>query len=932
MSKLGGAAAVALLLGVSPWVGAAGDPKAAKLYEDALTRYEKRDVAGAIIQLKNALQIDRNMLPVHVLLGKALLADSEVVGAEVAFTEALRLGVNRVEVVVPLAQSMMGQGKRQQLLDDPRFATAGLPAGVRMQMSLLLASVHADLGRPREALKAIEEARAAGPTVPDSWLAEVPVRVRARQFGEAAAAADKALALSPGSAEATYLRGSVAHTQGDLGAAVAAYGKALELQPKHLEALLARAGIAIDQNRVADAKRDIEAARQLQPKEPRALYMGAVLADREGNPSAAKAALADVTGLIDRVPMPFMRYQPQLLILAGLSHYGLGSSEKAKPYFEVVQRDQPGSPVAKLLGQIYLAEKNIDRAISALEGYLRAYPTDAQALSMLAGAHMSQGRHARATQILHDALKVQDKPALRTVLGLSLMKSGKAGEAYAELESAFARDPGQIQAGAALVGMYLRDKKTRKAVEVAESLVKRQPGQPGLLNLLGSARAQAGDLPKARAALEQAVKQDPAFVDARLNLARLDIQARQPEKALAGLNEILTIDEKHVPTLIEMGLLAESKGQVEEATLRLSKAADHSSPNDLQALFTLLEFHLRGGRYDAAGEVAKRLDAKAPEDVMVQIANARVALAGKNTELARTHLVKATRLANFDATLQTRIALLQLGAGDAKAAAYSLSKALQGDPGYLPAQALLGDAEVRLGEFAAAEARAREIVARHPKQAVGHALLGDVAAARGQSAAAVEAYRRAHQIEASTVSVLRLHRALALKDPAAATQVAEQWLKANPRDVAVRRVLADGYARAGNMPAARLAYEQLLKVAPNHVEALNNFAHVLLALKDVAGANRAAGQALAAKADAPHIIGTAGWMALKAGQTDRALQLLRDARLRDPANPELRYYLASALASAGRPGEAREELQAALRGGVTFASVKDAEALLKTLK
>ena len=50
-----------------------------------MLRYERQDIEGAIIQLKNALQIDKRMLPVQVLLGKALLANGQAVAAEVAF-------------------------------------------------------------------------------------------------------------------------------------------------------------------------------------------------------------------------------------------------------------------------------------------------------------------------------------------------------------------------------------------------------------------------------------------------------------------------------------------------------------------------------------------------------------------------------------------------------------------------------------------------------------------------------------------------------------------------------------------------------------------------------------------------------------------------------------------------------------------------------
>ncbi len=924
---------VAALLGASVCLALAADPKASQFYEDALVRFEKKDHAGAIIQLKNALKIDRKMLPVHVLLGKALLANKEVVAAEVAFNEALKLGVNRAEVVVPLAKAILAQGKRQPMLDDERLAPAGLPTAVRQQMLLLVASAHADLGRPKEALKAVEEARAMDPAVPEPWLAEVQVRVRARQFTEALAAADKALALVPKSAEAIYLRGSVFHAQGNLPQALAAYNQSLALNPSHLESLLARAGISLDQNRPLDAKKDLAEARRAQPEEPRALYMGAVIADREGDDKAAKAALAEIVGLIDPVPIEFLRYQQQVMILAGLAHFGLGQREKAKPYLEAVQREQAGSPVSKLLGQIHLADNNVDRAIESLDGYLRAHPTDAQALSLLASAHLSQGRHARAAQIMQDALKVRDTPALRTILGLSLVRGGKNGDATTALEAAFAKDPNQVQAGAALVGLYLNDKNTKKAVEVAESLVKRNPTQPGAHNLLGMARARAGDAAKARAAYEQATKLDASFVDPQLNLARLEIAARQFDPAVARLNGILKTNDKHVPTLIEAGQLLGLRGQTDEAARLLTRAADLSTqPADLDAGLALFEFHLRGGRFGPAQEAAKALATKAPEDVSVLLANARVAMATNNAEAANAALVKATRAAGFDAPQLTKIALLQMGTGDAKAAAYTLTKALQGAPNHLPAEALMVDADIRLRDFDAAEKRARGLVARHPKLAVGHSLLGDLAKARGLWPQSVEAYRRAYQLEPSSATLLRLQSTLSVKDPTGAAQLGEQWLKSHPQDVSVRRAQADGLARAGNMAGARGAYEAVLKASPNNAEVLNNYAHVLLALKDTAGAGKAAASALALKPEAPHILGTAGWVAFKSGQSDRALQLLRDARLRDPANADTRYYLAAALAGSGRSVEAREELKSALAGGTSFASAKEAQELLQTLK
>ena len=93
--------------------------------------------------------------------------------------------------------------------------------------------------------------------------------------------------------------------------------------------------------------------------------------------------------LLDPVPIDFIRYRPQLLMLNGLAHFGLNQGEKAKQYLEAFQRVQNNSPASKLLARIYLADGNAAQAVNVLETYLRAQPGDGQALTLLASAHMA---------------------------------------------------------------------------------------------------------------------------------------------------------------------------------------------------------------------------------------------------------------------------------------------------------------------------------------------------------------------------------------------------------------------------------------------------------------------------------------------------------------------------------------------------------------
>lgn len=925
------ALAAALLLATGALAQASVDTRAARYHEDALQRFERNDHAGAVIQLRNALRIDNRMLAVHVLLGRALLADGDAAAAEAAFAEALRLGVSRAEVVVPMAHALIAQGRQPDLERDARFTAEGLPPATRQQVLLLQAAARADLGDSRGALQRIDAARALDPRQVQSWLAEVPVRLRARELREATAAAERALALEPASAEAHYLRGTIAHLQGDAQAALERYARALQLAPAHTEALVSRAGLLIDRGRHADARRDVDELLRAWPRDPRGAYLSALLAEQAGRRDEARAALQRVTAILDPVPLSHLRFRPQALMLGGLAHFGLNQRERALAYLVEAHRAQPGTGVAKLIAQIEIANGNAERAIDALEAYLRHQPRDTQALLLLASAHLARGNHGRATQLLQQALRQGERADLRTLLGLSLIGGGRFGDAVAELEAAWRKDPRQTQAGIGLATLYVHAGQAQPALRVTRALLPRHGNDPGVHNLHGMALGLAGDAAGARQAFERALQLDAAFGAPQINLARLDLAQRRHEPAQARLEALLRRDDRNLEAMLELARVHEQQGRLPQAQRMLERADEVGGAGDFSAALALVDLHLRHGRPDAAREASRRLATKAPDAMPVLLAQARVSLAQGDAAAARSTLARASGRAGFNAGALLQIALLQSQTGDLAGAAHSLGKALDQRPDLLPAQALLAEVEWRQGQLAQAEQRARQIVARQPRAALGHGLLGDIAMARGQAAAAAEAFRRAHQLEPGSASLLRLHAALDGSDSAAAARLAEDWLRQHPRDLGVHRALADGHARAGRYPAARRAYEALLALAPTDANALNNLAHVLLRLGD-AGALPVAERALASAPGTPHVLGTAGWAAWHAGQPERALQLLRDARLRDPTNPTTRYYLATVLAATSRQAEAREELQAALQAGSAFEHADDARQLLRTLR
>ncbi len=923
---------VSLLLAAAvPAFAQSDDAKAARFYEDALKRYDRHDYAGAVIQLKNSLQIDKNQLSVHLLLGKALLADSQVANAEVEFNEALRLGVNRAELAVPLAEAMVAQGKQAQMFDDARLKPAGLPNGIQLKLLLVRASAASDVGDARGAMKAVEDARAIDPADPATWQAEVPLRIRAGQFKEATIAADRALKLDPDSSQATYQRASVLHVQGQIAQALAGYDRSIKQDNGNIDARLARAGILLDLNRDADAQAEINELLRQAPHDPRGNYIRGLLAERAGNVAGAKASFKRVTELLDPVPIEFIRYRVQILMLNGLSHYDLKEYEKAKPYLEFAAKQQPNSPLTKLLAQIAMAEPNMPRAIELLETYLKARPGDGQALLMLASAQMTQGRYAKASSLLQDALQAKDSPEFRAALGLSLMRGGKTATATAELERAFKADPKQTYAGLALVDLYLRAGQLPKALQIADGMAKANPQNPSILLVQAGARMRARDFAGARAGYEAALKLNDKMLPAKLGLARVDVATKAFDAADTRLRELLKENERNVDILFELATLYEAWGKDDRAAGFLDSAVDASSQTQTRANFAMVAWQMRKGSPSAAMDAAKLLLSKMPDDVEALQVYAQAQIANGDLAGARSTLTNASRRAAFDAPTLEKIARAQLDAKDVAGAAYSLDKALTGSPDNLPATALMSTVELMQGEPAKAERRARQLIQTYPKAAIGYGLLADVATTRGQAAAAIDAMRKAYELEKTAPNLLRLFHALSLQDGGKpAIELAQGWLKSHPKDIVVQKALGDAYARAGNFTAARRSYEAVLAIQPTDLEALNNLANVLIHQNDP-GAPSVAERALALNPRIPMVIDTAGWANYQAGNKERALQLLRDARLRDPTNPDIRYHLAVVLKQTGRPVEAKDELEVALKSK-NFASAQDARTLMATLK
>jgi putative PEP-CTERM system TPR-repeat lipoprotein len=908
-----------------------GNERAAKLYEDALARFEKNDVGGAHVQVKNALQQDPGMLAGLLLLGKIELARGDAAAAEEAFAKAQQLGVNRSEIAVPMAQALHDQGRYDALLQ--RFPVESVSGSRRVELLVLRGHAYKRANDTRAAAQSFEAALAIDPKHSAALASHADLLAEQGKRDEAIKLVDSALALAPDDARIWSLKGSMVHGAGDLQSARAAYSKAIALDPTQIDARIARASLLIDLGRLDEAGEDVAALKQAVPENPRANYVRAVYLAQRGDRDGTRDALNQVTAALDPAPREVLKQRaPALLLLGGLAHHGLAQQEKARSYLEDFLRMSPGHAGAtKVLGSVLLAQQDYQGATSVLEALVKGGRADAQALTLLATASMGRRQYASANQYLEQALRASGgAPEIRAELGVSFLGAGQMDLAFDHLQQALKKDPGQARAGVALAILYLKRGQAKQAAEVLDAVTRRDPANVAAQNLLGLARAGAGDAKGSRAAYEKAIALDKGFVPAHLNLARLDVAEDNPPGARARLTALLKDRPKSTQAMIELAELEEAAGRRQEAIRWLEKARA-SSRHDLLAATRLVDVYVRNGEPDKALAVAKDGEAAAPENLVALAALVRAYIALGDDRNARTLLTRMARIAGFDAGWQTQIAGYQLAVGNPDGATASLERAFSGRPDYLPAQILQIEVAVRAGEFAKAERSARAIATRYPDQAVGHRLLGDVAMSRRDYGDALKAYQVALAKEQITQNALRIFDAhLRSGNTAKAVEVIESWLKAHPKDGLAMRAAGDAQLQAGNLGAARAWYEQVLKLQGDDPAVLNNLANVLLRQGD-RGALAYAEQAHRLAPKSAGIQDTLGWVLVQQGQLENGLRHLREARLRSPESPEIRYHLAAALARAGRREEARRELEPTLKEHPAFEGVQDARRLLQAL-
>jgi tetratricopeptide (TPR) repeat protein len=585
----------------------------------------------AVIEFRNALEIDPRFAAAHYQLGRAYLALKNPDSAYRELTEAVTLEASNSQSQLELAAL---------LLDRRQFDQAQAIAQKVAETAPQNARAHAILGEKYiltvdfpKAIQEFQKVVALEPERVENYSALGAAYRAAGQFPEAEDAYRKATTANPKSASAHMALSQFYFSVSKLTEAETEMRAACGLDSHAVAPRILLARIYLAMGRSADAENLYATLKTIAPTDPQAYQALGVFYMFTGH---REKAIAEFQELLKTHPKDNSTRASLAETLLDLNR-----TAEAAPLTQEILHANPADPRGLLLeGRILLAQGSHESAVETLQKAVKAAAGSANAYYFLGLAQQSAGLRDAAKASFTRALELQPQMALaagalanlaarsgdyaeasrqadnarKTAPNLvsanlasaqALIAKGDLHPAEAGLQDVLSRDPTSLPALATLLKLYSSQGRSQESLQRITGLVQQYPQNAGLHFLQGLTYFDLKDLEKSEASVRRALALDPKTPDAYTLLANIDFARGSTEEGKANLRTAIAAHPRSLLNYMTLVTQYEKEGNWVEATRLCEKAheIDTSSPLVADELAFLYLEH--GGNVNTAVSLAQ---------------------------------------------------------------------------------------------------------------------------------------------------------------------------------------------------------------------------------------------------------------------------------------------------------------------------------------
>ena len=492
--------------------------------------------------------------------------------------------------------------------------------------------------------------------------------------------------------------------------------------------------------------------------------------------------------------------------------------------------------------------------------------------------------------------------------GTLLLAAGEFEAAKTRAELALTNSPGSAPAtillGNALAGLNQTD----KAIKQIQQAIDLDPSYAPAWTALGAVQFRAGTNARAAEAFQRAVELAPKSVEARLALANFDWASGDTKAAETTLKTALDIDADNTDVHRALALLYLSTRRVAEAEPHFKALV--AEPGGRLAL---ADYYTGAGERDKAMIVLRGIEAGSDKND-AKAAGLRIAAleydAGRKPE---AYAIVDRILHDSPKYEEARVAKARMLLMDKKpdAAAKEAQEAVKFAAGSIAAQYTLGLTALAQNDRAAAENAFQSVLKLNPRAAAARLQLARLQLARGEAAGALESAEEVSRERPDDVdAAVLLSKSLRANGdlPRAERELASR-ISRNPGAAPLHVEHGWVALQSNEVPAARKAFEEALRLSPNSYDALVGLVTTDIAQRNTTNARaRVAAWQQRAPND-PRVKILSARVALAAGESAEAEQTLRAVVTQDPSQLDAYDLLGRIAMANGQLDRALTEYQ-----------------------
>ena len=500
--------------------------------------------------------------------------------------------------------------------------------------------------------------------------------------------------------------GTAALRSGDLESSKRYFERLTETQPENAAARAQLGAVRFDLGEIEDGIADLEKAVGQDPA------------------SSALALLATSymrTGLLDKALEAAQRLtheHPESAIgptLAGIIHVWMNEPDEARVAFQRAWALDPDAPGAGLnLAALDFKEGNLEAAHQILVETLEKNPQNPRVLQRLGEIEALTGRPAAKSRFVELIALEPDNVQPKVSLAQLHLQDGEPQEALDLTERLLRSNPGDIQLGEVVGRAYLALERPQDAARVFRSLTEAHPDAVAPRLALAQVLVTAGEQGQAKEQLEKVLQIDPENVPAGLALARFagaEGDLKRAERMLVALDDAAA-DNADVLEL--RGDVAAAAGQLDEAG-RFYRKVLQQDPTGTRSI-KLAALERRAGKPDYLSTLQVWL-ADHPDDVAVRLAMADARLTAQDNAAAREEYERIITISPDNVVARNNLAWLLWQSGDVSAALPHIKTALEHAPESPQVQDTAGIVFLAAGDAERAVALLRKAAEASPEDA-----------------------------------------------------------------------------------------------------------------------------------------------------------------------------------------------------------------------